>query len=432
MPLRPEIMEKVGAILTKYNQHEPDPEKKENPEASAFMSGFREIENFIKANGRLPQKGNSISERQLASRLKSIVENDEKRTYLAEHDREGIIAMYCNATGFVPLEPPEATEHSLPVKPTTEKAVRTEAPASDVIIPGALKGIAKSSAFARIMGAEQKENALFGGRFANKPKKEQVMPDYVATRKDCADFPKFRPFFDQCLADLKSGVRKAIPFKNEQHIEEGKFYVLSGLLCYVAEKGKPYSHKGKTNTRLRLIFINERESDMLLRSLSTELYKGGLMITENESELFSGSKLTPDDTETGWIYVLRSLSTAPHVQAISNLHKIGFTVETVEKRISGAEKFATYLCAPVALVAKAKVVNIPSHGLEQLIHAVFGKGKLEIEITDSEGQIKKATEWFSVPWLAIQHALQLIGTDQIQYYEYSPDSEALEFRKPAS
>lgn len=432
MSLRPEIMEKVGAILTKYNQHKPDPEKKESPEASAFMSGFREIENFIKANGRIPQKENSISERQLASRLKSIVENDEKRTYLAEHDREGIIAMYCNATGFVQSKQSEEPEEPLLATPTTQKHARAEGPHADVIIPDTLKGIAKSGAFARIMGAQHKENALFGGRFANKPKKEQVMPDYVASRKDCVDFEKFRPLFEQCLADLKSGIRKAIPFKNEQHIEEGKFYVLGGLLCYVAGKGTPYQHKGKTNTRLRLIFVNERESDMLLRSLSTELYKGGLMITENESELFPDSKVTPDDTETGWIYVLRSLSTAPHVQAIANLHKIGFTVETVEKRVHGAEKFATYLCAPVAIIAKAKVLNLPSHGLEQLIHAVFGKARLEIEITDSEGQIKKATEWFSVPWPAIQHALQLIVSDQIQYYEYDPEAAALAFRKPAS
>jgi hypothetical protein len=422
-------MEKIGVILTKYNQHEPDPEKKENPEASAFMTGFREIENFIKTNGRLPEKGKSISERQLAARLKSIVENDEKRTYLSEHDREGIIEMYCKTTGFVPPEHEEESAEPSKDFPAAVQPKKTDAPSEKVVIPGALKGIAGSSAFARIMGAEQKEKALFGGRFANKPKKEQVMPDYVATRKDCADFEKFRPFFDQCLADLKSGVRKAIPFKNEQHIEEGKFYVLGGLLCYVAEKGKPYKHKGKTNTRLRLIFVNERESDMLLRSLSTELYKSGLMITENETELFPDSKITPDDTETGWIYVLRSLSTAPHVQAIPNLHKIGFTAETVEKRINGAEKFVTYLCSKVDVVATARVINLPSKGLEQLIHAVFGKARLEIEVTDPEGQIKKATEWFSVPWLAIQHALQLIASDQIQYYDYNPETQALEFRK---
>lgn len=428
MPLKPDIFEKVGVFLTKHQLHEPDPEKKENPEASVFMAGFREIEDFVKAHGRLPEKTKSISERKLASRLKGIVENGEKRAYLAEHDSAGIFAMYCEATGFVPPAEVGVTTADEP----SDKAPAESPPApavANVVIPDALKGISGSNAFARIMGGEQKEKSLFGGRFAIKPKKEQEMPDYIAQRKDCADYEKFRSFFDQCLADLKTGARKAVPFKNEQHIEVGKFYVLGGLLCYVAEKGKPYSHRGKTNTRLRLIFINERESDMLLRSLSTELYKAGLMITENESELFPDAKITPGDTETGWIYVLRSLSSAPHVQAIPNLFKIGFTTETVEKRINGAEKFVTYLCSPVETVATARVINLPSQGLEQLIHAVFAKARLEIEITDSEGQIKKATEWFSVPWPAIQHALQLIVSDQLQHYTYNPESGSMEFRK---
>lgn len=428
MPLKPDIFEKVEAFLTKHQLHEPDPEKKENPEASVFMAGFREIEDFVKVHGRLPEKTKSISERKLAARLKGVVENDEKRAYLEEHDGEGIIAMYCEATGFVP---PAEESLSSSEEPTAKIPVESQpAPlAADVVIPGALKGISGSNAFARIMGGDQKEKSLFGGRFANKPKKEQEMPDYIAQRKDCADYEKFRPFFDQCLADLQAGARKAVPFKNEQHIEEGKFYVLGGLLCYVAEKGKPYSHRGKTNTRLRLIFINERESDMLLRSLSTELYKAGLMITENESELFPDSKITPDDLETGWIYVLRSLSKAPHVTATPNLHKIGFTTTSVEQRIAGAEKFVTYLCAPVEVVATAKTANLSTHALEQIIHAVFGKVRLDIEVTDSEGQIKKATEWFSAPWPAIQHALQLIAADQIQYYDYNPETQALEFRK---
>jgi hypothetical protein len=425
MTLKPDILGKVGALLTKYGQHEPDPEKKVSPEASAFLSGFREIESFVKTNGRLPEIGKSISERKLAVRLKSIVEDEEKRTYLSEYDLEGVITKYCESTGFK-LTAPAVTSAS---DPAGEINVPEERPQEKVVIPEALKGISGSSTFARIMGGEQKERALFGGRFATKPKKEQVMPDYVAQRKNCPDFEKFRPFFDKCLADLRAGLRKAVPFKNEQHIEEGKFYVLGGLLCYVAEKGKPYNHKGKTNTRLRLIFINERESDMLLRSLSTELYKGGLMITEHESELFPHTKITPEDQETGWIYVLRSKSKASQVINIPHLHKIGFTTGSIEQRLVGAEQHVTYLCAPVEVVATAKVANISSHKLEKLIHAVFGKAQLDIEITDPEGQIKKSTEWFSAPLSAIQHALQLIASGQIEFYEYNPGSPELEFRK---
>ena len=102
---------------------------------------------------------------------------------------------------------------------------------------------------------------------------------------------------------------------------------------------------------------------------------------------------------------------------------------SVEDRIAGAENHATYLCASVEVIAKAKVANLTSHGLEQLIHAVFAKARLDIEITDAEGQIKKATEWFSAPRDTIEHALQLIAINQISVYEYDPDSGTLLFRK---
>jgi hypothetical protein len=406
------------------------PEKEEKAEVSVFMAGFHEIEEFVRENGRLPEKGKSISERKLASRLKGIVENDEKREYLQEHDSENIISLYQTETGFVPAKVAEdEAEYSAEPKSTPDAAEEPAPPTEkDVVIPAALKGIAKGKAFADLMGGVEKERALFGGRFAKKPKKEQEMPDYVATRKDCADFEKFRPLFDECLAELKSGTRKAIPFKNEQHIEAGKFYVLGGLLCYVADKGKPYMHKGKRNTRLRLIFINERESDMLLRSLSTELYKGGLMITQDDSDLFD-QKIDQEDVETGWIYVLRSLSDSPQVTAIPNLHKIGFTTTTVEERIAGAEKQVTYLMAPVEIAAKAKTANLSANKLEQIIHAVFGQVRLEIEVTDSNGETKQATEWFSAPWSAIEHAIQLIASGQIEFYSYNPESEQMEFRE---
>lgn len=406
-------------MLKKYQLHEPEPEKSESAEVSPFIAGFLEIVEFIKEHGRLPDKKHSIAERKLASRLKGIADNPEKRGYLSEYDEEGVLANYCKDFG-IEMKVSEENE------PTVSEA-NVEPPKK--VIPEALKGISESSAFANLMGGMEKEKGLFGGRFAKKPKKEQDMPDYISKRKDCADFDKYKPFFEKCIDELKSGVRKAVPFKNEQHIEVGKLYVLGGLLCYVADKGKPYMHKGKKNTRLRLIFINERESDMLLRSLATELYKGGLMITENQDELFPENKIMPDDQQTGWIYVLKSLSTHPHVKAIPNLYKIGFTATSVEKRIAGAEKQITYLMAPVEVAAKAEIANVSSHALEQLIHAVFEQARLEIEVTDSQGKIKQATEWFSVPWEAIEHAIQLIAQDQIQYYNYNSSLMKLEFRK---
>jgi hypothetical protein len=117
------------------------------------------------------------------------------------------------------------------------------------------------------------------------------------------------------------------------------------------------------------------------------------------------------------------------VTSVPELHKIGFTTTSVEERIANAKKQVTYLMAPVEIVATAKTANLSAHGLEQLIHAVFGQARLEIEVRDLNGDVKQATEWFSAPWTAIEHALQLIANNQIEFYSYNPETQELEFRK---
>ena len=104
--------------------------------------------------------------------------------------------------------------------------------------------------------------------------KETEMPDYIAKRKPCKDFDQFEHLFIQCQEDLRNRNREITAFKNEQQIDKGYFFVLKGVLLYVAEIGKRELDKNKKmNARLRVIFENGTESDLLLRSLSAELYK---------------------------------------------------------------------------------------------------------------------------------------------------------------
>jgi hypothetical protein len=44
------------------------------------------------------------------------------------------------------------------------------------------------------------------------------------------------------------------------------------------------------------------------------------------------------DSETGYIYVLKSLSENPRIANTKNLFKIGFSTTSVEERIKNAEK----------------------------------------------------------------------------------------------
>lgn len=111
--------------------------------------------------------------------------------------------------------------------------------------------------------------------------------------------------------------RQVRPFANEQQIEAGYFFVLKGILLYVAEVGEREMVDGKRNARLRCIFENGTESDMLLRSLSAELYKNGRRVTEHGDRLLAGfDNITAEDQESGYIYVLRSPSQKSEIQSI--------------------------------------------------------------------------------------------------------------------
>lgn len=191
--------------------------------------------------------------------------------------------------------------------------------------------------------------------------KETTMPDYVASRKPCKDFDKFESLFIQCQSDLANEKRRLYPFKNEQRVTKGHFFVLKGVLLYVAKVGKKFNEKGKMNARLRCIFENGTESDMLLRSLAAELYKNGRRVAEHEDNLLGGlGGISEDDDETGFIYILKSLSTNPKIQTIQDLYKIGYSNIPVEERIKNAEQEPTYLMAPVRIVSTFQCYNLNS------------------------------------------------------------------------
>jgi hypothetical protein len=94
--------------------------------------------------------------------------------------------------------------------------------------------------------------------------------------------------------------------------------MLHGIMVYVAEVGEKEVKNGKVNARLRCIFENGTESNMLLRSLATELYKdetGRRILDHHEKALEALEQIQADDEKSGYLYVLQSLSTVPEIAA---------------------------------------------------------------------------------------------------------------------
>ncbi len=254
----------------------------------------------------------------------------------------------------------------------------------------------------------------------------QCMPEYVAQREKCEDFEKFEPLFKQCHQDLKEEKRRIIPFAREQQIRKGMFYVLKGILLYVAEIGKKERSNGKLNARLRVIFDNGTESDMLLRSLSAELYKDGRRVTEHQDKLLDVFKrITKEDEEAGFIYVVRSLSKDEKIQSVPNLYKIGFTRSSVESRLKDSSQDPTFLMSEVSLVKAYQCYNMNSQILEQKLHAFFGKVCLNLDVYDKGGKRHLPREWFMAPLEAIEQAIDLFLSGEITDFVYDIDQEMI-------
>jgi hypothetical protein len=347
-----------------------------------LIASFEEINDFYEKNGTKPQKSTDMNERRLCSRLEGIINDPSKVVVLRKYDRFNLL----------------------------EKDTRVES-IEDIFLNDPLN----------LLNSD--EDDIF--TLKNIPK-TTTMPDYVASRKPCKEFDDYEELFLRCQDDLKTGKRKLIKFQNEQQIKKGYYFVLKGVLLYVAKVGKSFKKDNKTNARLRLIFENGTESDMLLRSLSAELYKHGKRVSEyDESKIDGLYKVNEDDKKNGYIYILKSLSQDDRILTKRNLYKIGFSTTTVEKRIKNASQDPTYLMADVQIVSVYEVYNINPHKLEQLIHKFFSDSCLDIDIIDSNGKLHRPKEWFVAPLDVIQKAVELIINGEIVNYRYDVKKERI-------
>ena len=178
---------------------------------------------------------------------------------------------------------------------------------------------------------------------------------------------------------------------------------------------------GENDARLRAIYANGTESNILRRSLQRALYKdeNGRRLTQNSLGPLFDNAIEPDDIPSGAIYVLRSLSQQPEIVAIRDvLHKIGVTAGRVEDRIGNAEKDATYLLAPVEVVATWKLANIRRFKFEQTIHSIFASAQLRLRLPDRFGTPVEPREWFVVPLSVINEVIERIQDESITGFVY--------------
>ena len=256
------------------------------------------------------------------------------------------------------------------------------------------------------------------------------MPDYIASRKVCKDFFKYEELFVNLQKDLQNKLRIIEEHKGERFIQKGLFFVLKGVVGYVADVGNLSKQNNKINARLHCIFENGTESDMLLRSLSAELYKDGQVISFLNEEIEDKfTQIRSDDELSGYIYILKSKNSDNQIRDIQNLYKIGYSTTKVDERLKNAKNEPTYLMAEVEQIAIYKCLNMNTSKLEQILHQFFGKSCLNIEVIGNDGKTHTPREWFIAPLEVIKQAIFMIVSGEIIYYKYDEKEESIKVKE---
>lgn len=376
---------------------EPEKVAARTPREERIIAAFEEIQHFVETHGRAPRHGEDrdIFERIHAIRLDRIREQEECGTLVAPLDHQGLLGTQSEDE---PAPPDTMDDDALLA------ALGVEASGPDIT---ELRHVRSSA--------------------------EKRAAEEVGTREKCEDFETFRPLFEQIQKELDAGIRETRPVGAKVDIERERFFIIRGQKAYVAEMGREFRHEyDQIDARLRVIFDNGTESNMLRRSLQRALHRDetGRRILETSAGPLFADWTADGDEASGTIYVLRSKADIPYVAEHRELvHKIGVTSAKVESRIGNARLEPTFLMADVEIVAEYKLYNIDRGKLEKLIHRIFAPARLAIEVEDRFGNPVIPREWFLVPLAAVNDAVEKIRQGTIGGYLYDTKMAALVARQ---
>ncbi|MBC8201986.1 MAG: GIY-YIG nuclease family protein [Planctomycetes bacterium] len=369
------------------------------------IAGFEEIQHFYKEHDRLPESGDDrdIFERMYAIRLERIAGSEEYRKLLTEFDEEGLLDM---------------------VESDGSQSMDEEMTDGELLAA---------------LGTGKENSSNISNLKHVREFKERAEGEEHARRTRCTDFEKFQEVFEKVQSRFDSGEQETTKYQQSNRysndIELGDMFILEGQKAIVAGMSEAFTtgtKRSRNDSRLRVVFDNGTESNLLLRSLQKSLTKdinSRRILTPEGLPLFAASDKS-DEIIAGYIYVLRSLSEDPFISKYRDvIHKIGMTTGDIKKRISNAKKDPTYLLSDVELVGNFRLININPKKLERLLHMFFSPAKLNVQLEDRFGIKVEPKEWFLLPVKDIQTAIELIGEGQIQHYKYDPkESQIVDVR----
>jgi len=360
-------------------------EKKENKVSSdKDIEDFQEINNFFSKNNRIPKVAKVLGkERSLGKRFEGIVADKEKIKKLLPFDEYGLLKEY----------------ETLEEKEMQVAEDKVEYNSIDDILSDFDDIFKKSEAD---LESQLRDVSMYQTYKNTKVLNEKKSFSEALSKEE---FKEYDLMFKKIHEEINQGLRKVKSLNSDNkreidilgNIEEGDIFIIKGLMLFIEKKGEVTLMEGrkKKNAKLTVIFENGTiNRNWLLNSLSAEISRSDAFKVEKRID--ENSQISLNDLTTGYIYILKSLSEEPEIKAIPNLYKIGFTSDSVEKRIANAKNEETYLLANVKIVATYEVRNFSAQRLEKALHHIFADKQLDITFLIAGKKINPR-EWFSVP-----------------------------------
>lgn len=347
-----------------------------------LIASFNQITDFVQVNDRLPDiNSEDMQEASLAARLNSIRSNNDKIEALKSVDSLGLLDF---------PKPPESVDD-----------------------------LFENDDFSLFSGVG--DDILKVKKVLSKPRPVKER----AERKRAEDFDKFEEGFKEQQQRLKEGALKLRRYVSVSQLRVGGYYVQSGQMLRIVDVGDKKWVYDRNKERFRIIYENGTESNMYRRSLSMRLYEDGYEVVGINDETVYQS-LESEDEIKGYIYILKSLSNDPQIQNVKDLHKIGFSTIPVAERIKDAEKDPTYLMSQVSVVDSYVLTgDFNPQKVEHFLHRIFSDAKVDLTIIDKSGREYTPSEWYSVPLLAIEQAVNMLQNGDIVDYHYDKELQQI-------
>lgn len=463
---------------------------------STAQTNFEAINEFLDANNRKPSLDGPFAEKLLAVRLKSFRENPSDE--VVEVDRYGLLDGFlrgevesneptidgvsaceseaCELEGFSKATSEyKLTEDTEPELKKTQKTAINLHENNPPTLPQDIKNTAESFALeAEVFNVETSVSLQpkdtpktlddLLGRVEGLGLLDDVRPDIfeipdelsvlrtrtmsdddiIGKRDVCLDFDEYTSIFDFISKAMSEGLYTRHDFVREKSIHIGSVFIIDGLTAYVADKylAEDREDKARRNERLRLIFSNGTESNILAFSVTTAQYKDYMgefyqvEITDPEwvdlhfSEGFAGrhvdvkkisdnaAKKLNDEDEGDFIYIAKLNEKPDALQQYSDLYKIGMTRVNSARRTQGSKNDPTFLHRDVEVVGLWKLRNANIYKVESFLHKFFAQANIDMNVVTKDNRVHGAREWFDVPVSEIAKAINLIVDGDVTKYHY--------------